>query len=119
MRKLILAAAAIAAVLLMGAPADRASAMTVASPAALGLANPEASLVQKVYWHRAWRPYWGWRHRSWAWHRPYWGWRRYYWAGWRPAYYYPRPWLGVYWGRPCCWGGWGGWGGWGWHRRWW
>ena len=116
MRKTVLAAAAIAAFLSIGAPANNATAMTVASPSALGVTD--LAPVQQVRWgwrhHRYWgwhhHRYWGWRHhRYWAWHRyHHWGWRHYYWAG---PYYYPRPWIGAYWGPawgPCCW--------WGWHR---
>ena len=127
MRKTILAAAALAAFLSIGAPAQKADAMPVASPAALGA--PDVNPVQKVYWHRAWgwhrAHYWGWRHRHWGWrHAHYWGWRHRYWGwhhrywgwGWRRHYwgpsYYP---VGVYWGAPCCW--YRPW--WGWHRYWW
>jgi hypothetical protein len=104
MRKTILAAAAVAAFLSIAIQADRATAMTVASPSALGVAD--VSAVQQVYWHRNW----GWhRHRYWAWRRyHHWGWRHRYWAA-------PRPWVGVYWGGPCCWHR--PW--WGWHRYWW
>jgi len=108
MRKTVLAAAAIAAFLSIGAPANNAMAMTVASPSALRVT--ELAPVQQVRW--GWRyhhRYWGWRHRRyWAWHRyHHWGWRHYYWGG---PYYYRGPYWGPAWG-PCCW--------WGWHRPWW
>jgi len=114
MRKVIIAAAAVAALLAIGAPENRALAMPVATPAALGLTSPDLSGVQQVSW--------GW-HRRWAWHR-HWGWRRP-WAGPRSGYsgyrgywggpWWPEPYYGYgYYGRPlgapCCW--------WGWHRRW-
>ena len=111
MRKTVLVtvlAAVLAALLAIAAPANKATAMTIASPSALGVAqiNP----VQQAHWGWRHHRYWAWRHHPyWAWHRyRYWGWRRHYWAG---PYFYPRPWIGVYWGpawRPCC--------RWGWHR---
>ncbi len=48
MRKTVLAAAAVAAVLSLGASADRASAMTGATPTELGLATSDSGLVQKA-----------------------------------------------------------------------
>jgi hypothetical protein len=92
MRKFILAAAALAAFLSIGAPGERAAAMPVASPAALGAAATEVNPVQQVHWVRYHhRRYWRWhRHRYWH-HYHYWGWRHYYWG---PYYYRPywRPW---------------------------
>jgi hypothetical protein len=127
MRKIILAAAAVAALLCIGVPVDRAAAMTVATPTALGVTTPELSGVQQVRWGRGW----GW-HRGWGWrrpvywggyrpyyrpyfsyYRPYWGYRPHYWGGWPGPYYYRpyyRPW------GPCC--GWGWRRPWGWHRHW-
>jgi hypothetical protein len=118
MRKLVLAAATVAAFLAVGTSQNPVAAMPVASPAALGVTAPDVSGVQQVYWHRGW----GWR-GGWGWHRPwgYWGWRRPYWGyyGGGPYYgggYYGPP-YGYYGGyyrpwAPCC-------GYWGWHRRWW
>jgi len=93
MRKTILAAAAIAAVLAVGGPAKNAAAMPVATPGQLGLAGGAADGVEKTVlvcgpwacywqpgywgWYRPY-PYWGWRRPWWGWHRP-WGWHR----GWR------------------------------------
>ncbi len=84
MRKTILAAAAVAAVLSIGASANKAAAMSTAAPTQLGLAtSSDTSLVQKAavvcgYYgcRRVWwggGPYWG--HPYWGWHR-HWGWRR-------------------------------------------
>jgi hypothetical protein len=86
MRKAILAAALVAAFLFTGAPAQRAAAMSIATPAQLGLATTDGGLVQKAAvfcgpwgclsfwgWHRPF-PFWGW-HRHWGWYRP-WGWHR-------------------------------------------
>jgi len=84
MRKTILAAAAVAAVLSIGASANKAAAMSTATPTQLGLAtSSDTSLVQKAaivcgYYgcRRVWwggGPYWG--HPYWGWHR-HWGWRR-------------------------------------------
>lgn len=86
MRKTILAAAAVAAVLSIGAAANPAAAMP-ATPTQLGLVTSadtaaNSGLVQKAavvcgyygcrrvwwgggpYWHH---PYWGWHHRFWGW----------------------------------------------------
>ena len=82
MRKTMLAAAAVAAVLSIGATANEAAAM----PTQLGLATSadtatNSGLVQKAaivcgYYgcRRVWwgGPYWG--HPYWGWHR-HWGWR--------------------------------------------
>ncbi len=83
MRKTILAAAAVAAVLSIGATANKAAAMPTAAPTQIGLATSnDAGLVQKAaivcgYYgcRRVWwgGPYWG--HPYWGWHR-HWGWRR-------------------------------------------
>jgi hypothetical protein len=81
MRKTILAAAIVAAVLSIGATANKAAAMPSAAPTQLGLATPnDTGLVQKAaivcgYYgcRRVWGgPYWG---HPWGWHR-HWGWRR-------------------------------------------
>jgi hypothetical protein len=58
MRKIILAAAAVAALLCFAAPTHRAAAMTVATPAALGVAATDLNPVQQVRW--GWHRRWGW-----------------------------------------------------------
>jgi hypothetical protein len=85
MRKTILAAAAVAAVLSIGATANKAAAaMPTAAPTQLGLAtSDDASLVQKAAivcgYYGCRRVWWGggphWGHPYWGWHR-HWGWRR-------------------------------------------
>jgi hypothetical protein len=99
MRKSLLAAAAIAAVLAIATPAGGAAAMPIATADQLGLADSsgmEKTVLICGPWRCFWRPnYWG----GWYGPGPYWGWRRHYWWGWH------RPGLG--WRRP----------GWGW-RRW-
>jgi hypothetical protein len=88
MRKTLLAAAAVAAVLSIGATANQAAAMPLTAPTELGLATPadtaaNSGLVQKAavvcgYYgcRHVWGgPYWGWRHPYWGWHHRYWGWR--------------------------------------------
>jgi hypothetical protein len=129
MRNSLLAAASIAAVLMLGASADKAAAMMGASPAQLGLTNPDNGVVQKAAlvcgrWgcRRVWARHWA---RSWArpWARPWIGPRVGWggggvWMGSRPLYAFAGPSVGVGWGNP----GWGnpGWGfggggpGWGW-----
>jgi hypothetical protein len=102
MRKTVFATGALAAVLLLGAPADRVAAMTGATPTELGLATADSGVVQKAAlvcgrWgcRRVWRgarvwygprrlyafapgPYWGWSRPAWGWGwgwgRPWWGW---------------------------------------------
>jgi hypothetical protein len=104
MRKTVFAAAALAAALSLGASADRAVAMTGATPTELGLATADSGLVQKAAlvcgrWgcRRVWRgarvwsgprrriyafagpgPAWGWSGPAWGWSRgwrgPGWGW---------------------------------------------
>jgi hypothetical protein len=84
MRKTILAAAAVAALLSIGAPANKAAAMPTAAPTQLGLAtSDDTGLAQKAaivcgYYgcRRVWGgPYWG-RPYYGGWHHRYWGWRR-------------------------------------------
>jgi hypothetical protein len=100
MRKTVFAAAALAAVLSLGASADRAAAMTGATPTELGLATADSGTAQKAAlvcgrWgcRRVWRgarvwvgprrpiygfagPRWGWSSPAWGWgwRRPGWGW---------------------------------------------
>ncbi|HEX3506237.1 MAG TPA: hypothetical protein VHU22_22875 [Xanthobacteraceae bacterium] len=88
MRKTMLAAAAVAALLSIGATANKAAAMPTTAPTQLGLAaSADTHLVQKAalvcgYYgcRRVWGgPYWGrpyWAHPNWGWHRHYWGWHR-------------------------------------------
>ena len=88
MRKTMLAAAAIAAVLSIGAAAKPAAAMP-ATPTQLGLATSadtatDSGLVQKAAvvcgYYGCRRVWWGggpyWHHPYWGWHHRYWGWRR-------------------------------------------
>jgi hypothetical protein len=103
MRKSIVAAAGVAAVLAFTLPAAKAAAMPVAAPDQLGFPSGMANGVEKTVlvcgpWACYWRPgfwgvyrpypYWGWRrHYWWGWHRPGWGW------GWRrPGWGWGRPW---------------------------
>ena len=86
MRKTMLAAVAVAAVLSIGATANEAAAMPTAAPTQLGLATSadtavNSGLVQKAAivcgdygCRRVWwgGPYWG--HPYLGWHR-HWGWR--------------------------------------------
>jgi hypothetical protein len=68
MHKALFAAFAAAAILFLGAPADRAAAMTIASPSAIGIAAAESSSLQQVHYR-------GWHRRYWVshygvWQRP-------------------------------------------------
>jgi hypothetical protein len=100
MRKAVLVAAAVAALLSLAAPANRAAAMTVASPTALGVAAADLNSVQQVHWRWHHR-YWGWHHRYWGWHRPYyWAGHRHYWWGWG----WHRRWVAYPWWQGPSWG---------------
>ena len=94
MRKTVLAAAALAVMLSIGASVDRAQAMTGVMPTELGLSTSNSGLVQNAAlvcgrWgcRRVWvaprrRFYafagpswrWGWRRPGWGWRGPGWGW---------------------------------------------
>jgi hypothetical protein len=84
MRKSLFATAALVAVLSLGASADRAAAMTGATPTELGLATADSGVVQKAAlvcgrWgcRRVWaghRFVWGPRRRVFAFAGPSWGW---------------------------------------------
>jgi hypothetical protein len=86
MRKTMFAAAAVAAVLSLGAAASPAAAMPAAGAVQLGLATTAdtgggAGLVQKAAvvcgYYGCRRVWWGgpyWHHPYWGWHH--WGWRR-------------------------------------------
>jgi hypothetical protein len=80
-------AAAIAAGLVIAAPAKNAAALLVATPVQLGLTESAAGALEKTVlvcgpWTCYWRPgYWGYDRPS-----AYWEWRRHYWWGWhRPS----------------------------------
>jgi hypothetical protein len=86
MRKTLLAAAAVAAVLSIGATANQAAAMPLVAPTELGLTTPpdtatNSGLVQKaalVCGYYGCRHVWGgpyWCPHYWGWHHRYWGWR--------------------------------------------
>ena len=86
MRKSLVAATAIAAVLAIGGPANKVAAMPVATPSELGLAGRAAATEKTVLvcgpWRCYWRPdYWG-TYGPYPYPYPYWAWRRHYWWGW-------------------------------------
>jgi len=107
MRKSIVAAATITAVLSIGTPTRNATTMPVVTPGQLGIAGGIADSVEKTVlicgpWGCHWRPrYWGW-YRPYAYPYPYWGWRRHYWWGWHRHRWWG--WHRHHW--------------WGWHRHW-
>ena len=83
MRKTMLAAAAVAAVLSIGATANKTAAMPTAAPTQLGRAtSADANLVQKAAivcgYYGCRRVWWGGPY----WVHPYWGWHRHYWHRW-------------------------------------
>ncbi len=68
MRKALFAACAAAVILFLGAPADRAAAMMIASPFAIGIAASESGPVQQVY-YRGWHHHYGMLHyETWRYH---------------------------------------------------
>ena len=69
MHKSLVAAAATAAVLAIGGPANKAAAMLVVTPNELGLAGGAATVERTVLVCDAWRCYW--RPGYWGWYRPY------------------------------------------------
>jgi hypothetical protein len=88
MRKSIVAAAAIAVVVSIGAPTKIAAAMPVVTPSQLGLAGGAVDSVEKTVlicgpWGCYWRPYYSGWYRPYPYPYPYWGWRRHYWWGWQ------------------------------------
>lgn len=106
-----LAAAALGAVFLLGAPADKAAAMMSATPNQIGLPNSDDNLVQKAALvcgrlgcRRVWagrRAWWGPRRVAW-WHRRAW------WGPHRVAWWHRRVWWGprrVAWGARRYWWG--------------
>ena len=84
MRKTLFAAAAVAAVLSIGATANPAAAVPAPAATQLGLAtSTDANLVQKAAivcgYYGCRRVWWGgpyWHRPYWAGHRHYWGWHR-------------------------------------------
>ena len=71
----VLALAAIAAVLVVAAPAQRAGAVSLINPgAATAVQDDTRQLTTEVRWghHRHWGWHRGWRHRHWGWHHRHW-----------------------------------------------
>ncbi|HUC52091.1 MAG TPA: hypothetical protein VMA30_22100 [Xanthobacteraceae bacterium] len=100
MRKALHAALAAAAILVLAAPAKPATAMPVASHAAIRMAAKTSSAVTRAH---DWR-----HHRYWAWRGTYWYPRHYWYAPLSPrARYYV---WGPYWGHHCYNGRYRGWG---------
>jgi len=95
MRKSIVAAATITAVLSIGTSTRNATAMWVVTPGQLGLADGVAESVEKTVlicgpWGCHWRPrYWGW-YRPYPYPYPYWDRRRHYWWGWHRHHWWGR-----------------------------
>lgn len=116
MRRTVLAVLAAAALFVFVTPAQKAAAITAASPAAIGAPAAATTPIEQVGFY-GWHPhrYWHWHHhRYWAWWhpRPYWAWRRHVYLG---PYWYPR----VYWGWPAIYIGPRPWWGFGWRHRYW
>ena len=72
--KKILGFAAVAGLLIVAAPSERAQALSLSTPGvAAAVQDDSAKLTTEVRWHR----HWGWR-RHHHWHRHY-HWRRHHW----------------------------------------
>jgi diadenosine tetraphosphate (Ap4A) HIT family hydrolase len=68
----LLGVAAVGAMLAMAAPAERAQAMSLASPGTAAAVNQGAAApTTEVRWHRHWHPHWR-PHRWHRWHRRHW-----------------------------------------------
>jgi hypothetical protein len=85
--KRILGFAAVAGLLIMAAPAERAQALSLSSPIAAAAVQDESSrLTTEVRYHHHWghHRHWGYHRHHWRrhhWHRHYWHrhhWRRHY-----------------------------------------
>jgi hypothetical protein len=70
--KRILGFAAVAGLLAIGAPTERAQALSLSTPGAAAAVQDDAGkLTTEVRWHR----HWGWRRHHWRrhhWHRRHW-----------------------------------------------
>jgi hypothetical protein len=95
MRKLVLIVSATAALLVGGALADRADALTLGNPAGLRAAAEDLTMTEPVQYRRGW----GWGRSHYRWARPWWGprYRRAYIAPF-PFYFGPRYYRPHYWG---------------------
>ena len=95
----VLGLAAVAAVLVVASPVQRAGAVTLINPGAASAvqddARPATTEVRWGHhhgWHRGWgHRHWGWhrgwRHRHWGWHHRHWGWRHRHW-GWHHRHWH-------------------------------
>ncbi len=109
MRKTLYAALAAAAILFVTVPANKATAMPIASPAVIGAAAAQPGTVTEVHYWRSHHRHWAWRrYRHWAWHT--WAWRGTYWYPRHYWYAYPQPYWHAY--------SWGPYWGWGWYHSW-
>jgi hypothetical protein len=72
--KRILGFAAVAGLLIMAAPAERAQALSLSSPVAAAAVQDESSkLTTEVRYHRHWGYHHRWHHhRHWGYHRHHW-----------------------------------------------
>jgi hypothetical protein len=80
----VLGLAAIAAVLAVASPVQRAGAVSLINPGAASAVQDDARQVTTEVrwghhygwhrgWHRGWHHrHWGWRHRHWGWHHRHW-----------------------------------------------
>lgn len=92
--KRVLGLAAVAGLLLVAAPAERAKALSLSTPGAAAAVQDESNkLTTEVRWHRHWRYHYHWRRHHWHrhfwrrhyWHRHYWHrhhWHRHHWYRW-------------------------------------
>ena len=76
----VLGLAAVAAVLVVASPVQRAGAVSLINPgAATAVQDDTRQLTTEVRWHhrhwgwhRGWHRHWGWRHRHWGWRHHRW-----------------------------------------------
>ncbi|MHB8267208.1 hypothetical protein [Bradyrhizobium sp.] len=95
--KKILGFLAIGGLLVLAAPAERAQALSLASPGiAAAVQDDSSKLTTEVRWghHHGWHHrHWGWRHHGW--HHRHWGWRHHRWHrhyGWHRHHWHHRHW---------------------------
>jgi hypothetical protein len=75
---------ALGGLLAVAAPAERALALSPASPGIAAAVQDSSKLTTEVRWHRhhGWRRHHGW-HRHHGWRHRHWGWRRHHHRHWR------------------------------------
>jgi hypothetical protein len=69
--KRILGFLAVAGLLIIAAPNERAMALSLINPGTVAAQEESGKLTTEVYWRHGWHRHYGW-HRYYGWHRHYW-----------------------------------------------